>query len=293
MKFSIVTPSYNQGAFIGRTLESVAGQGVASLEHLVMDGGSRDDTCRILAASGPGVTWVSEPDRGQTDALNKGLRRSRGQIIGWLNSDDVYFPGALEAVETIFDRHPDVDVVYGLADHIDTEDEFIAPYPVEAWDPERLDSTCIICQPALFFRRGLLERCGYPDESLDYCMDYEYWLRLRDAGARFYFLERRLAGSRMYPQNKTLGSRLAVHAEINEMFRHRSGRVPDAWILNYAHALVESRVPREQWPRFFVMALLFAAIGAGLRWNRGLSPTLRRVLLSWYEGMRSRRGETR
>lgn len=292
MKFSVVTPSFNQGAFIGRTLESVATQGIDELEHLVMDGASQDDTCRILAAAGGGVTWVSEPDHGQTDALNKGLRRARGHVIGWLNSDDVYYPGALRTVLDVFEREPEVDVVYGLADHIDPADQVIGPYPVESWDAGRLDETCFICQPALFFRRCVLERFGYPAARLNYCMDYEFWLRLRDAGARFRFLDQKLAGSRMYPQNKTLGARVAVHTEINDMFRDRAGRVPDAWILNYAHAVVESRISRERSPRLFLGALLFAAVTAGLRWNRGLSPALRRVLRAWSSGFRSAAGIT-
>lgn len=290
LKFSIVTPSFNQGAFIARTLDSVASQGIEDLEHLVMDGDSRDETCGILSVAGPHVAWVSEPDRGQTDALNKGLRRARGQVVGWLNSDDIYYPGTLASVWEIFEREPEVDVVYGLADHIDILDAVIEPYPVEPWNPVRLDDTCYICQPALFFRRSVLERFGYPEVRLNYCMDYEFWLRLRDAGARFLFLDRRLAGSRMYPQNKTLGARLAVHAEINDMFRRHSGRVPESWILNYAHAAVESRISRENHPRLFLAALLIAAVGAGLRWNRGLSPALRRVLRAWSSGLRSSAG---
>lgn len=290
MKISIITPSYNQGRFIARTLRSVADQGIAELEHLVMDGGSRDETVEVLRAAQPPVTWVSEPDAGQTDALNKGLRAARGDIIGWLNSDDVYYPGALEKVLEVFSRNPDVDVLYGMADHIDEHDRVMEPYPTEPWDPSRLSETCIICQPALFFRRSVVQRCGYPDVALHYCMDYEYWIRLAKSGMKFMYLESRLAGSRMYGENKTLGARVAVHAEINDMLRTHLGRVPERWLFNYAHAVVEGRVDRSRHPRKFLACLVLRSGIASLRWNRTLSPTLRRVLGEWSRTLFRRSG---
>jgi glycosyltransferase involved in cell wall biosynthesis len=281
MKVSIVTPSYNQGRFIARTLQSVAAQEVESLEHLVMDGGSSDQTVAVLRAAMPAVRWVSEPDSGQTDALNKGIRASTGEIIGWLNSDDVYYPGAIRRVLEVFEREPDVDIVYGNADHIDVDDRPIDPYPTEPWDPVRLLETCFICQPALFFRRRVVEQCGYPDVELHYCMDYEYWIRLARAGMRFRHVDARLAGSRMYGENKTLGARVAVHAEINDMLRRHCGRVPDRWIFNYAHAVVDARIDRSRYPRWYLARLVLHSTYAALRWNRSLSPALRKVLGGW------------
>lgn len=287
MRISVVTPSFNQARFIERTLRSVASQGVEDIEHLVVDGASTDGTVEILRDFRPAVAWTSAPDRGQTDALNQGLRRATGEIIGWLNSDDVYYPGAIAAVLAAFDSDPGVDVVYGMADHIDIDDKAFEAYPTEPWDLERLSETCFICQPALFFRRSVIDRFGLPDESLHYCMDYEYWLRLGAAGARFVYLDRKLAGSRMYGENKTLGSRVAVHAEINDMFRSRFGRVPDRWVLNYAHAVVESRIDRSLHPRRFLIALLAQSVWAALRWNRGLSPSMRKDLRAWSRGLRA------
>jgi glycosyltransferase involved in cell wall biosynthesis len=285
MKVSVITPSFNQGRFIERTLRSVAGQGIGSLEHLVMDGGSTDETLAVLRAAGPAVTWRSEPDAGQTDALNKGLRAARGEIIGWLNSDDVYYPGAIQRVLEVFDSEPEVDVVYGAADHIDEQDRVIEPYPSEPWNPERLRETCFICQPALFFRRSVVDRCGLPDPALHYCMDYEYWIRLAGRGMRFLYLDEKLAGSRMYGENKTLGARVAVHAEINDMLRRHLGAVPDRWLFNYAHAVVEQRVDRARSPRLFVVCLILRSALAALRWNRSLSPALRRALAQWGRGL--------
>jgi len=282
VKISIITPSFNQGRFILRTLESVAAQGIDGLEHLVMDGGSSDETVEVLRAFSPAVRWVSEKDDGQTDALNKGLRASGGEIIGWLNSDDIYYPGAVARVLAEFAAHPEVDVVYGMADHIDVDDKVIESYPTEPWDPARLRETCFICQPALFFRRRVIERHGLPDVGLHYCMDYEYWLRLAEGGARFHYVEQKLAGSRLYGENKTLGARVAVHREINDMMKRLFGRVPERWIYNYAHAVVEPRIERGRSPRLFLLCLVLQVCIAALRWNRGLGPRMRAQLLEWW-----------
>lgn len=281
MIVSVITPSFNQGRFIGRTLASVAGQGIPELEHIVIDGGSRDETVHVLSSAQPAVQWVSEPDAGQADALNKGFLRARGEFLGWLNSDDIYYPGAIASVLEVFHAHPEVDVVYGMADHIDVDDTPFEAYPTEAWDPDRLRDTCFICQPALFLRRSVMARFGLPDERLHYCMDYEYWLRLAALGARFHYLPRKLAGSRMYSDNKTLGSRIPVHAEINDMFNRRFGRVPDRWIFNHAHAVVEPKLSRERHPRLFLLALVCVAVVSALRWNRGLGREVRGTLTDW------------
>ena len=186
---SVITPSLDQGRFLGRTLASVAAQEPPALEHHVIDGGSTDQTLDVLrAAARPGLSWVSERDRGQAHAVNKGIARTRGDVIAWINSDDVYFPGAFAAAAGFLQAHPQVDVVYGLALHIDADDRPVSPYPTEAFDPARLHDFCLLCQPATFFRRRCVERYGLLDERLHYCMDYEYWLRLARSGARFAHL---------------------------------------------------------------------------------------------------------
>lgn len=282
MKVSVVTPSFNQARFLGRTLESVSSQtGCGAIEHVVFDGGSTDGSVDVLRAHRPPVRWVSERDRGQTDAVNKGLRATSGEIIGWLNSDDVYYPGAVAAVCDYFDTHPDCDVVYGQADHIDVDDRAFEPYPTEPWDFERLQEVCFICQPALFLRRRVVERHGPLKENLNYCMDYEYWLRLGKAGVRFGYLERKLAGSRLYAETKTLGARTKVHREINDMFRELFGRVPDRWLFNYAHAAVEDRIDRAARPRRFLAALAATSLRAAWHWNGRVSSAMLRQLLDW------------
>ena len=265
MKFSVVTPSFNQARYIGRTLESVASQAGVALEHVVRDGGSTDGTVALLEAFRPAVRWVSGPDGGQADAVNAGIAASDGEIIGWLNSDDVYFPGALERVARRFAEDDGIDVIYGRADHIDAGDRVISPYPTRPWDPARLRTDCFLCQPAVFFRRRVVERFGPLDASLRYCMDYEYWLRLAQGGARFDYLEARLAGSRLHEETKTLGSRLPVHAEINDMLRRTLGRVPARWLVHYAHACVQEGAGRGG-----RLAVLAEALRASRRWNGGL-----------------------
>ena len=284
MKVSIVTPSYNQGQFIERTLQSVASQtapGVA-IEHVVFDGGSTDDTVAILKRFSPPVRWVSKKDKGQTDAVNQGICATDGEIIGWLNSDDIYYPGAIARVAAYFEANPEVDVVYGMADHIDREDNAFEAYPTEPWSFERLHQTCFICQPALFFRRKVVEDYGLLDESLNYCMDYEYWLRLGLNSVRFDYLEAKLAGSRLYADNKTLGSRVKVHKEINDMLKKRLGKVPDRWLFNYAHVVVRDRTGTVNHSSKKIMfELAIRSFLAALRWNHGVTKAMRQVLYSW------------
>lgn len=264
---SVITPSFNQGAFIGRTLASVAQQSHPALEHLVFDGGSTDATLAVLRQSGPAVRWVSRPDGGQADAVNQGLRIARGELIGWINSDDIYYPDAFARVARLFADDPTLDVVYGDADHIDGDDQPFEPYPTACWDPELLPHVCFICQPALFFRRRVLERVGLLQADLHYCMDYNYWLRLATAGCRFAYLPETLAGSRLYATNKTLANRPAVHREIAAMLKATTGSVPLRWVVAYANHTAASRWDRHPWRFRICFARILLA--SQWRWNRG------------------------
>ncbi len=245
MKVSIVTPSYNQGKYIRKTIESVLSQGIDDLEYIVMDGGSTDETVEILKEYGDRITWKSEKDKGQTDAVNKGIKASSGDIIGWLNSDDIYYPNAIKNVLDVFEKHPEINVVYGNANHIREDDSFIEEYYTEDFDYERLKDICFICQPSLFFRKSVVEKYGYLDDKLQYCMDYDYWLRL-GKGEKFYRLNELIAGSRLYEDNKTLGARRKVHEEMIKMQKKNLGKASEKWIYNLAHVIVdEMGIPRE------------------------------------------------
>jgi glycosyltransferase involved in cell wall biosynthesis len=280
---SIVTPSYNQGRFIEGTIQSVLSQGIDDLEYFVADGGSTDDTLTILKRYGNRLMYVSERDDGQTDAVNKGIMATSGDIIGWLNSDDIYYPGALSSVLDYFAAHPEADAVYGDAHHIDENDQVIEPYYTEDWDYERLKNVCFLCQPAVFFRRRLVEKAGLLDTRLSYCMDYEYWLRL---GRMMPFgrIRKPLAGSRMYGENKTLGSRVAVHREINDMLKQCLREVPDKWIYAYSHAVVENRGFRRDTAvqnMQFASALLCVGLVSFLRWKGRLPIGAVRTMAGW------------
>ena len=278
---SVVTPSYNQGPFIERTIRSVLEQGVGDLEYMVVDGGSTDDTVAILQRHAGRLRWVSEPDQGQADAVNKGIRGTSGAVVGWLNSDDVYYPGALRTALDYFAAHPEVDLIYGNAHHIDDQDRVIEPYPTEPWNVDRLREVCFLCQPAVFFRRRVVERHGALDERLQYCMDYEYWLRLAGKHVCVARLPDMLAGSRLHAATKTLGSRIKVHREINDMMRRCCGRVPERWVYNYAHAVLDEKgVPRTR-KLPFALGLSVLSCYASLRWNRRLSREVMRTAGRW------------
>ncbi len=284
-RLCVITPSFNQGRFIERTLQSVLDQGIADLDYVVVDGASTDETVEVLQRYGDHVRWVSEPDRGQAHAVNKGLTQTEADIVCWLNSDDVYLPGALSAVQHYFDTHPDVDVLYGGAHHIDEEGGFIEDYPTEPFDAQRLTETCFLCQPATFFRRRLVAQMGPLDERLQFCMDYEYWLRANRVGARFAFLDQPLAGSRLYATNKTLGQRVAVHAEMNRMFRRTLDRVPDRWLSNHAHAVLEARgLTHARRPLTFAIAVSLLCWANALRWNRSISRAMWHETQGWIRG---------
>lgn len=266
MKISVITPSYNQGRFLERTIKSVLSQDYDQCEFIIMDGGSTDNSLDVITKYSKSIDhYESRPDGGQTHAVNKGINRSTGEIIGWLNSDDVYYPGTLSAVADIFQKYPEVNVIYGQADHIDENDGFIEEYKTEPWDYEKLKNICFICQPAVFFRKAVTNEYGMLDESLDFCMDYEYWLRLGQY-ERFHFFQQKLAGSRLYASNKTLGSSLKVHAEIVGMFKTKFGKAPSRWLAALAHfkAIEGNGVPVGGWE--IRMYLLKAAF----YWNRDL-----------------------
>ena len=177
---SVVTPSYNQAPFLEDTLNSVAAQDYPRTEHIVIDGGSTDGSVDIIRRHAPRLShWVSEKDRGQSHAINKGLTMARGDVLAWLNSDDTYLPGALRAVGDVFAQHPDVDLVYGDYVYTDVAGQPLRRRHVFAHiSYESLLYHDYLGQPAVFFRRSLFERVGPIDESLHYSMDWDLFLRM-------------------------------------------------------------------------------------------------------------------
>lgn len=282
--FTIITPSFNQGKYIRKTIESVLSQTFRSFEYFVFDGGSSDETVPVLKTFGNSIRWVSESDRGQAHAVNKGLTAARGEVIGWLNSDDIYYAGALQAVYDAFMRHPEIDMLYGMADHIDENDSAIEPYYNEEWNYERLKEICFISQPAVFFKKSIVEKFGLLDETLRYCMDYEYWLRI-GREKTFYYLKLKIAGSRFYGHTKTLGSAVEVHAEILKMFKQRIGRIPDRWIFAHAHVVAGTLGLKRGSPMEdlrFVSKLVSVSLWDSLRLRYYVPLSMLRVIGAWF-----------
>ena len=227
---SIVTPSYQHGQYIERTIQSVLTQDYPNLEYLVLDGGSTDKTVEILKRYHGKLIWTSQPDRGQSDAIARGFAGSHGEILGWLNSDDAYAPGALRAVAEIFAQYPDVGVVYGNADFIDAGDCFIAPCAhIEPFSRHRLlHYSDYIVQPAAFFRRIAFEAAGGLDCSLRWAMDYDLWLKLA-AKTRFHYLPRLLAHYRWLGESKTSLGGAARLEEVRSVVRRHGRRTLPAY----------------------------------------------------------------
>lgn len=210
IKISVITPSYNQAKFIGTTIDTVhSQQGQFELEHIVVDGGSTDGTQDILRRYGSSIRWISEKDEGQADALNKGLAMASGDVIGWVNSDDLYEPGALAAVAKVFADRPDVQWVYGKVKIVDDAGaeirRWITRYKnlrMRRYSYPKLLAENWISQMGVFWRASAGQQVGEFRKDLHYCMDYNFWLRL---GANWpgHFIDQYLAAFRWYPSSKS------------------------------------------------------------------------------------------
>ena len=210
MRISIITPSFNQAQFIERTIKSVLNQqGDFVLDYRVLDGGSTDGTLEILRRYEDRLSWISEADKGQVDAINKGLRTASGDIVGWLNSDDTLMPGALAKVATAFAAHPAAEWVHGRCEVIDAHDQAIRLW-ISAYKNFRarrhsfdnLLTENYVNQMTAFWRRSVHDEVGYLDESLKLAFDYDFWLRLARRGAPVY-VDSRIACFRWYETSKS------------------------------------------------------------------------------------------
>jgi len=252
LKLSILTPSYQHGRYIRRTIDSVlAQQGPFSLEHLVVDGGSTDETIAILRSYGNRIRWVSEPDAGQADALNKARAMATGDIVGWLNSDDVYEPGCLETVAAVFAAEPQTQWLYGKVRVIDDAGREIRRW-VTRYKNRRLPSFSYprlltenwISQMGVFWRRSAGESVGPFRKDLHHVMDYDYWLRL---GSRWpgRFVDHYLAGFRWYPTSKTGSDFVGQTREALDVARvSAAGRYP--WAV-FCHRLNRAKIGGIYW----------------------------------------------
>ncbi len=205
---TIVTPSYNQARFLEATLRSVLEQDYPLIEYLVVDGASTDGSVEIIRRYADRLTWwVSEKDSGQSEAINKGFQRAKGQIVGWLNSDDVYMPGAVSAAVKAFAAHPTAGVVYGNAAAIDAEGKQFNLMRARQYSLTDLLAFNIICQPAAFMRRSVLEQVNFLNPSYHLLMDNLLWMNMAQV-APIVYVPQVWAGARYHDQakNRTRGA---------------------------------------------------------------------------------------
>ncbi len=229
---TIVTPSLNQGRFIRATIESVLSQDYPHLEYIVMDGGSTDSTAAIATAFGSRLKWITEPDRGQSNAINKGFRMAKGEIVSWLNSDDVILPGAVSHAVEAFKARPETGAVYGEGYQIDESGAIVRrfPYtePFNLWKLVYLSD--YVLQQTAYFRKSAVEAVGYLDEDLHYGLDWDLLIRL---GLRFglEYIPEYMGSLRVYPEAKTSMGGPARIRELGRILRKHTGmRFPPGYI---------------------------------------------------------------
>ncbi len=279
---TIVTPSLNQGVFIKETIDSVLTQDYPYIEYIIIDGGSTDETLDILKQYGERIRWISEKDNGQTEAINKGWKMSKGEIIAWLNSDDTYQPGAVSKAVNHLCNYKEHIMVYGEGRHIDESGNVIDRYPTEPFNYNRLAETCFICQPTVFIRKEALKKVGFLNEGLNYCMDYDYWIRL---GKRYSvgYINDLLANSRLYAETKTLAQRAKVHKEVIQTLCRHFGFVNSNWVYSYCDALLgnQSNVNRSKSSIKYIILLSFLFLINSLKYNKKISFNDIKLYFKW------------
>ncbi len=215
LRFSIITPSYNQGKYIEDTIKSVLNQNYNNFEHIVIDGGSIDNTIEILKKNSH-LKWISEKDNGQADAINKGFKMANGDIIAWLNSDDYYEKNIFEKIANFFAYKPDAFFLYGDITYVDKNKNFIKKIQGDTmFYKELLNNPDIVRQPSCFWRSEVHQKVGLLDDKLQLVMDYEFFLRI-GKNYKFYYYPENFSYFRNYNQGKTF---YLKRKQAKELFR--------------------------------------------------------------------------
>lgn len=211
IRLSVIVPCLQRASFLPATIDSILSQDDPRVECIVIDGGSTDETISILQSYGKKIRWLSEPDRGQGDAIRKGWRLAVGDLLTWLNADDLWCSGTAATVIDFFDHHPHVDVLYGDCDKIDVAGRVRGPAHVRPWDFHYMLTACDYCitQPASFLRRSIVERVGGIDPNR-LLIDIDLWLRIGLIGGNFYYRPGLLAYGRAYSEY----DRLAIAQDL-------------------------------------------------------------------------------
>ncbi len=227
---SVITPSYNSAEFIEDALLSVSWQNDVSVEHIVIDGASTDGTVDIVRRNAD-LRWISEPDHGQSEAINKGFLLANGDLMGWLNADDYYLPGGLEAIASAALRHPEADVVYGDCVFVDGDGCILRSKVEHEFDAAvLLYFGCYIPSTSTFFRRHIIESGALLDCDYRVCMDFEYFSRLAHAGLKFHYVPKFIAAFRWHGSNVSItqtARRAQERQQVQRLYgkREHSNRV--------------------------------------------------------------------
>ena len=255
IRVSVVMPSMNQARFIGQAIDSILQQDYSDVELIVVDGGSSDGTLGVLesrlARFGKRLRWVSEPDSGAANAINKALRMADGEVIGWLNSDDLYAPGVIAHAVQRFADAPHLMMLYGEGEHVDAQGASLGRYPTRppSASIQAFHDGCYICQPTVFLRRTVLDEVGLLDEGLRTAFDFEYWLRVfKRFPEGIAHVERVHAFSRLHDDCITMRMRRTVAVEGMQILARHVGPPRPHWVETYLNELCtvypfDDRVP--------------------------------------------------
>ena len=280
---SVITPTFNGAAYLEDAILSVKRQSGVTAEHIIIDGASSDGTLQLLQRQ-TNVRWISEPDRGQSDAINKGFLMATGDLVGWLNADDYYLPGGLEAIARAAAEHPEADVVHGDCVFVDADGRIVRSKVEHSFDPHvLLYFGCYIPSTSTFFRCRLIERGLLLDCDYRVAMDFEFFTRLAGMGCKFHYVPQFIAAFRWHEDNVSLRNVERRAEERRQIQRAALGHQPPAWQLETLRYLARGkRLLRKLASGNIVREVrLRRKLGFDTRWMRASRLLLWQDLPSW------------